>query len=58
MENGRIERYLGAYILGPELIAGNWLEMLEALYMVFTLRPWHKNISRAIKKEKKLYFLG
>lgn len=34
----------------------NWLEMLEALYMVFTLRPWHKNISRAIKKEKKLYF--
>ena len=24
--------------------------------MVFTVRPWHKRISRAIKKEKKLYF--
>lgn len=34
----------------------SWIEMLEALYMVFTLRPWHKSISRAIKKEKKLYF--
>lgn len=34
----------------------NWLEILEGLYMVFTIRPWHRNISRAIKKEKKLYF--
>jgi hypothetical protein len=34
----------------------NWIDMLEALYMVFTLRPWHRSISRAIKKEKKLYF--
>lgn len=34
----------------------NWLEILEGLYMIFTIRPWHRNISRAIKKEKKLYF--
>lgn len=34
----------------------NWLELLEGLYMVFMIRPWHKRISRAIKKEKKLYF--
>jgi predicted AAA+ superfamily ATPase len=34
----------------------NWIAMLEVLYMVFTLRPWHRSISRAIKKEKKLYF--
>ena len=34
----------------------NWLEVLEGLYMVFTIRPWYRNISRAIKKEKKLYF--
>jgi predicted AAA+ superfamily ATPase len=34
----------------------NWIETLEALYMVFTLRPWHRSISRAIKKDKKLYF--
>ncbi len=33
-----------------------WLEILEGLYMVFTIRPWYRNISRAIKKEKKLYF--
>ncbi|MFC1495731.1 DUF4143 domain-containing protein, partial [Thermodesulfobacteriota bacterium] len=34
----------------------NWLEILEGLYMVFTIHPWHRKISRAIKKEKKLYF--
>jgi len=34
----------------------NWLEILEGLYMIFTLRPWHRRITRAIKKEKKLYF--
>ncbi|MDB9822895.1 ATP-binding protein [Deltaproteobacteria bacterium] len=34
----------------------NWLEILEGLYMVFTIRPWHRHISRAIRKEKKLYF--
>ncbi len=35
----------------------NWIDILHGLYLVFTLRPWHKNIARAIKKEKKLYFL-
>jgi hypothetical protein len=34
----------------------NWLNILQGLYMVFTLRPWHKNITRAIRKEEKLYF--
>lgn len=33
-----------------------WIEVLSALYLVFTLRPWHKKIARAIKKETKLYF--
>ncbi|HNZ10814.1 MAG: hypothetical protein BWX99_02085 [Deltaproteobacteria bacterium ADurb.Bin151] len=33
-----------------------WLDMLKAIYMVFTLRPWHKNIIRSIRKENKLYF--
>lgn len=33
-----------------------WIEVLSALYLVFTLRPWHKKIVRAIKKETKLYF--
>lgn len=35
----------------------HWLEALKELYLVFTLRPWHLNILRAIKKESKLYFL-
>ena len=34
----------------------NWLEILEGLYMVFTIQPWYLHISRAIRKEKKLYF--
>jgi predicted AAA+ superfamily ATPase len=34
----------------------NWIEILKELYLVFTIRPWHKNIQRSIKKEPKLYF--
>jgi len=33
-----------------------WLDVFKALYLVFTLRPWHKNIIRSIRKENKLYF--
>ena len=33
-----------------------WLDVLKAIYLVFVLRPWHKNIVRSIKKENKLYF--
>lgn len=34
----------------------NWLTVLEGLYMVFRVTPYHKNISRAILKEPKFYF--
>jgi len=34
----------------------NWLEILKELYLIFTIRPWHKNILRSVKKETKLYF--
>ncbi|MBM4314567.1 MAG: ATP-binding protein [Deltaproteobacteria bacterium] len=34
----------------------NWLNILQALYLVFTIRPWHKNLLRSLKKESKLYF--
>ncbi|MFH1490918.1 MAG: ATP-binding protein [Pseudomonadota bacterium] len=34
----------------------NWLNILEGLYLIFTLRPWHRRITRAIKKETKMYF--
>jgi uncharacterized protein len=34
----------------------NWLQILENLFMVFPVRPYHKNIGRAILKEPKYYF--
>lgn len=37
--------------------AGKFLDILEALYIVFVVRPYHANIARAILKEPKVYFL-
>jgi predicted AAA+ superfamily ATPase len=34
----------------------NWLEMLENLYVVFRVTPYHQNIARALLKEPKYYF--
>lgn len=36
--------------------ASRYLEILEALYVVFRVTPWHRDISRAILKESKIYF--
>ena len=33
-----------------------WLEWLERLYIVFKVVPYHKNISRGLKKRPKYYF--
>jgi uncharacterized protein len=33
-----------------------YLEILEALYIVFTVRPWSRNITRAALKQPKVYF--
>lgn len=33
-----------------------YLEVLEALFIVFVLRPWHRNIARATLKAPKVYF--
>jgi uncharacterized protein len=33
-----------------------WLNILENLYIIFSVRPYHKNIGRAILKEPKYYF--
>ncbi len=35
---------------------GRYLQILEALYIVFTVRPFHRNIARALLKEPKVYF--
>jgi uncharacterized protein len=33
----------------------SWLAMLEALHYLFPVRPWHENLSRALRKEPKYY---
>ena len=33
-----------------------YLDILQALYIVFTVHPWHRNIGRAILKAPKVYF--
>lgn len=34
----------------------NWIQIFESFFLVFRLRPWVQKISRAISKERKLYF--
>jgi len=34
----------------------HWLKLLEDLYVVFKITPFHKNIARALLKEPKYYF--
>lgn len=34
----------------------NWVDMLENIYAVFRVHPFHKNIARSILKEPKIYF--
>lgn len=33
-----------------------WLQLLEDLYLVFCVKPYHKNIARSLLKEPKYYF--
>ena len=32
-----------------------WLETLESLHYCFAVRPWHRNVTRALRKEPKYY---
>ncbi len=32
-----------------------WCDVLEKLFTVFTVRPWHRNVRRALRKEPKYY---
>jgi uncharacterized protein len=34
----------------------HWLQILENLYVIFSVRPYHKNIARSLLKEAKYYF--
>jgi uncharacterized protein len=33
-----------------------YLQVLEAVYIIFAVRPWHKNIARSLLKAPKVYF--
>jgi len=33
-----------------------WLEILEEIYVVFPVRPWHRNVARSVLKEPKYFF--
>ena len=39
----------------PNTVA-KYIEIIEALYVVFLVRPYHRNVARAILKEPKVYF--
>lgn len=32
-----------------------WIQALEAVYLGFTLRPWHRSVSHSLRKEPKWY---
>jgi predicted AAA+ superfamily ATPase len=34
----------------------HWLQILENLYVIFPVRPYHRNITRSLLKEPKYYF--
>lgn len=34
----------------------SWIDVLEAMFIVFRVAPYHTNIARALKKESKIYF--
>jgi predicted AAA+ superfamily ATPase len=34
-----------------------YLDILEALHIVFTVQPWHRNIARSLLQAPKVYFL-
>ena len=37
--------------------ARDWIGMLEASFVVFTLQPWHANINKRLVKQPKIYFV-
>ncbi len=41
--------------LSPHTVK-RWVEILEHMYVVFLVTPWHRNVARAILKEPKVYF--
>ena len=38
------------------ITVGHWIQILEAMYVLFIVTPYHKKLTRAIRKEYKVYF--
>ncbi|MBS0619602.1 MAG: ATP-binding protein [Spirochaetes bacterium] len=38
------------------ITVGHWIRVLEAMYAIFIITPYHKKLSRAVRKEYKVYF--
>lgn len=58
---GRTGQLLNLSALGADAgvshaTAREWINVLEASYILFRLRPWHANISKRLVKSPKLYF--
>lgn len=58
---GRIGQLINLQSLGNEVgishtTARQWLDILEASYIIFKLPPWHANISKRLIKTPKIYF--
>ncbi len=58
---GRVGQILNLSSLGADVgvshaTAREWLNLLEASYIVFRLQPWHTNTSKRLIKSPKLYF--
>ncbi|MBI4243297.1 MAG: ATP-binding protein [Planctomycetes bacterium] len=41
--------------LSPHTVK-RWVQILEHMYVIFLIPPWHRNIARSILKEPKIYF--
>ncbi len=37
-----------------ETVSG-WLKVFASFFLIFLIRPWHKKVTRAVRKEPKLY---
>lgn len=49
-----IARDIGASFVSID----NWLKIMEAFYLIFSISPYYKSISRSIRKEKKIYLFN
>jgi uncharacterized protein len=52
MNFNRLSKELGMDIKTVQ----RWFSLLETSYIVFTLKPWHKNFSKRLMKSPKMYF--